>query len=421
MVKILILAAANISTCPRPMRMLELLKDEIMDKTHEVSVMGIDSESGAKMPPVRLRASESRSDTPKHASLESSLDSEITLPSFSYPAYKRRSRLQELRLWLDVALSRWDRLAFTHNRLHIIDHLRAHRYDVIICHDLLLLPALFRGLGENPHRTKVIFDAREFYPLQNTSSLRWRLLFKRFNAHLCRTYAQKADIMLSVSPHFCHLYKQHFGLNARTFMSLPPYFALTPSKTNPAKVKILYHGALNQNRGIDEVVELITRLEGRFSIDFIFTGGERAFRAKIESKIAALIAQGYALRLLEPVRLEEIIPFGHAYDLGLLYVPAHNANLRATLPNKLFEYTQSRLGLIMPPLESATALISRYRNAAVAEDFSMEALARVINALGTEDIEQLKNASRKAASELHLGQNKQILRECLAQVLRPMS
>lgn len=45
--RILILAAANINTCPRPMRMIEVLKDD-----YDVSVMGIDNENGTPMPPV---------------------------------------------------------------------------------------------------------------------------------------------------------------------------------------------------------------------------------------------------------------------------------------------------------------------------------------------------------------------------------
>lgn len=165
---ILILAAANISACPRPMRVVEMLKDE-----YDVSVMGIDADDGRPMPSVE------------------------GVKSYSYPAYKRRSKWGELRLWCDVMLRQWDRLSFIPNRLVIIEHLMHHHYDVIFCHDLLLLPVLFAGLdarrkGEREAKTKVIFDAREFYPWQNTSSMRWRILFQAFNEYLCATYATRA-------------------------------------------------------------------------------------------------------------------------------------------------------------------------------------------------------------------------------------
>lgn len=637
--RILILAAANIATCPRPMRLLESLRDGIAQGRYEVSVMGIDSDNGDKMPQI------------------------AGIPTFSYPAYKQRTRLGELRLWLDVALRRWDRLAFTHNRLEIIAHLRAHRYDVVICHDLLLLPALFAGLeagdssvegeghlraldsqralettqGEEdscvrdfkergdlsvqglresglgdyadskaynearrdkshkpsqaqevqadfhtescadfyrescadfyaefhadscmdsqdfradshadsrmdscppasyaressglnpanlradlhldstqsplrahshadlftpplraesptptpdskptldsqaldlpasrtsldsidtskpathikaqtpmhpsqatpahqstkaptkqkpantpahpPHAqakaTKVIFDAREFYPWQHTSSLRWRLLFQRFNAYLCATYAPRADRILSVSPRFCALYKRHFGLDVELFPSLPPFYDLKPTPINPRQIRILYHGALNQNRDIHKVITLCERLQSRFCIDFVFTGGEARFRKRIESRIASLQKRGCRVRVLPPVSLAQIVPFGNAYDIGLLYIPPHNINLLATLPNKLFEYIQSRLAILLPPIDSVLAFLREWEggvhNAIVAEDFSIDSLANALNALSSEDIARLKAAAHTAASTLHYAHNapkiQHILRE----------
>lgn len=379
--KILILAAAYMVNCPRAVAMVEILKD-----TYELSVLGLENPSS------------------------SAKNEEILgVKNYFYPQYKKRNTLQELRLWLDVMFSRWERLSFTHNRLAIIEHLRLHRYDVVICHDLLLLPVLFAGLsldnGQSRMHTKVLFDAREFYPWQNTSSLRWRLLFKRFNAYLCATYAPKADTMISVSPNFCALYKKHFGLQSQLVMSLPNFYELKPSMVHSERIKILYHGALNQNRGIDELLEFCLLLDERFCVDFIFTGGEASYRAQIESTLHSLQAKGARIRQLEPVSLECIIPFGNAYDIGLIYVPLHNHNLLATLPNKFFEYIQSRLALLLPPIESMLSITREYNNAIVAEDFSMHSLAHALNTLGHEEIMAYKYASHKAAKKLHRAYN----------------
>ena len=244
------------------MRILEALKDEIEQGKYEVSVMGIDNEDGSAMAKIPHTA------------------------TFSYPYYKKRNFFGELRLWLDVMCRRWDRLSFIKNRLVVMEHIKAHKYDVIICHDLLLLPVLFAGLDSKSNRqeaqsTRVIFDAREFYPLQNTSSLRWRLLFKAFNTHLCESYAKRADRIFSVSPRFCELYKEQFGLKAELLLSLPPYYELSPKPINPQKIKILYHGALNKNRDIHKIIYLCQKLDERFCIDFIFTGGTKPYRKKI--------------------------------------------------------------------------------------------------------------------------------------------
>ena len=395
---ILILAAANISTCPRPMRILEALKDEIKQGKYEVSVMGIDNEDGSAMAKIPHIA------------------------TFSYPYAKRRNFFGELRLWLDVMCRRWDRLSFIKNRLVVKEHIKTHRYDVIICHDLLLLPVLFAGLDSKSNRqeaqsTRVIFDAREFYPLQNTSSLRWRLLFKAFNTYLCKTYAKRADRIFSVSPRFCELYKTHFVLKAELLLSLPPYYELKPKPINPQKVKILYHGALNKNRDIHKIIYLCQKLDERFCMDFIFTGGTKPYRKKIESAILSLQKQGYNVRVLPAVSLEQIVPFGNDYDIGFIYIPQHNHNLLATVPNKFFEYIQSRLALFLPPIESLQSITEKYDNAIISHDFSLDSLAHALNALSTEEISKKKQSSHIAALELNLNQNVQKIRDTLTELL----
>lgn len=395
---ILILAAANISTCPRPMRILEALKDEIKQGKYEISVMGIDNEDGSAMPKIPYIA------------------------TFSYPYAKRRNFFGELRLWLDVMCRRWDRLSFIKNRLVVKEHIKTHRYDVIICHDLLLLPVLFAGLDSKSNRQeaqsiRVIFDAREFYPLQNTSSLRWRLLFKAFNTYLCKTYAKRADRIFSVSPRFCELYKTHFGLKAELLLSLPPYYELKPKPINPQKVKILYHGALNKNRDIHKIIYLCQKLDKRFCMDFIFTGGTKPYRKKIESAILRLQKQGCNVRVLPAVSLEQIVPFGNDYDIGFIYIPQHNHNLLATIPNKFFEYIQSRLALLFPPIESLQDIAQKYDNAIISHDFSLDSLAHALNALSTEEISQKKQNSHIAALELNINQNVQKIRDTLTELL----
>lgn len=396
--QILILAAANISTCPRPMRILKALKDEIEQGKYEVSVMGIDNEDGSAMAKIPHIA------------------------TFSYPYYKKRNFFGELRLWFDVMCRRWDRLSFIKNRLVVKEHIKTHRYDVIICHDLLLLPVLFAGLDSKSNRqeaqsTRVIFDAREFYPLQNTSSLRWRLLFKAFNTHLCESYAKRADKIFSVSPRFCELYKEQFGLKAELLLSLPPYYELSPKPINPQKIKILYHGALNKNRDIHKIIYLCQKLDERFCIDFIFTGGTQNYRKKIESAILSLQKQGYNVRVLPAVSLEQIVPFGNDYDIGFIYIPQHNHNLLATIPNKFFEYIQSRLALLFPPIESLQDITQKYDNAIISRDFSLDSMAQALNALSIDEIMRKKQSSHTAALELNINQNIQKIRNTLTELL----
>lgn len=66
--------------------------------------MGIDNDDGSKMSPVIIKDAVQR---------------EISIKSFSYSAYKRRTKWEEFKFYCNVALQRWDKLSFIHNRLAI--------------------------------------------------------------------------------------------------------------------------------------------------------------------------------------------------------------------------------------------------------------------------------------------------------------
>ena len=152
-------------------------------------------------------------------------------------------------------------------------------------------------------------------------------------------------------------------------------------------------------------------------MDFIFTGGTKPYRKKIESAILSLQKQGCNVRVLPAVSLEQIVPFGNDYDIGFIYIPQHNHNLLATIPNKFFEYIQSRLALFLPPIESLQSITEKYDNAIISHDFSLDSMAHALNALSTEEISQKKQNSHIAALELNLNQNVQKIRDTLTELL----
>ena len=153
-------------------------------------------------------------------------------------------------------------------------------------------------------------------------------------------------------------------------------------------------------------------------MDFIFTGGTQEYRKKIESAILRLQKQGCNVRVLPAVSLEQIVPFGNDYDIGFIYIPQHNHNLLATIPNKFFEYIQSRLALLLPPIESLQSITEKYDNAIISHDFSLDSLAHALNALSTEEISKKKQNSHIAALELNINQNVQLLTSETIQELR---
>ena len=115
--------------------------------------------------------------------------------------------------------------------------------------------------------------------------------------------------------------------------------------------------------------------------------------------------------------LEQIVPFGNDYDIGFIYIPQHNHNLLATIPNKFFEYIQSRLALLFPPIESLQDITQKYDNAIISRDFSLDSIAQALNALSIDEIMRKKQSSHTAALELNINQNIQKIRNTLTELL----
>src|SRR5690606_15907970 len=96
----------------------------------------------------------------------------------------------------------------------------------------------------------------------------------------------------------------------------------------------------------------------------------------------------------------ELVSTLNGYDLGVHVLPPVNFNNANALPNKVFDYVQARLGLVVGPTPEMAALAREHGVGLVAEDFTAEALAAVLDSLTPERVRELKAASHAAAREL---------------------
>lgn len=379
MAKILVLCAANPALNPRPNRMIKLLQNN-----HKVSAMGI------------------------HTSPIEGVE------TFSYPAYKKRNLLEEFRLYVDVFFSRWQNLIYTYNRLEIIKVLKSHSFDIIICHDLVLLPIVLRY----KRNTKILFDAREFYPAQNTTNLRWRLLFARFNHYLCKTYLHHCDAIITVSEGLKNRYKKDYGVDCRLFLSLPDSHNIIPKTTNPNDIRLIYHGAASPNRKIQNTIKIIDYLEPRFSLDLMLVNTNEAYMQYLKKIVHKKQLQGKKIRIIPPVSFSDIIPFSSLYDIGLYHIAPSTFNLKYALPNKFFEYIQATLALAITPNAELIPFVKKHNNGIISKDFTPASIAETINTLDKNAIETFKKNSQQAAKILNINSNQALLDEIITEILK---
>ena len=93
------------------------------------------------------------------------------------------------------------------------------------------------------------------------------------------------------------------------------------------------------------------------------------------------------------------------YDMGIFLLPPVNFNYQNTLPNKLFDFIQARLGIAIGPTPEMAEIVRQYDIGVVGDNFTAQSLAKKLNQLTAIQIAGFKNNTAKAAKELNAETN----------------
>jgi len=268
------------------------------------------------------------------------------------------------------------------------------QYSIIVVEDLFLLPVAFRCWGDHS-QTKIVFDAREYYPRQNEERLLFRWIEQPLRELLCRTYLPLCSYLLTVSPGLARAYQEEFGVRMQVLRSVPPFQHQSVRTTATNRIRMVHHGGAKRNRGLLNMIEVVRRLDSRFSLDFYLVGDE----GHIEFlKGQAVDCDRVFFR--EPVPFDQIISMLNGYDIGFYYLEPAGFNVKFNLPNKLFEFIQGRLAIAIGPSPDMADLVNQYQCGFVAPSFSIDAMVDTLSSLKPTDIDLAKQNSHRAAKEL---------------------
>ncbi len=274
-------------------------------------------------------------------------------------------------------------------------------FDAIVANDLITLPLALK-LGKS---SKVVFDAHEYSPREHEDRLLWRFFFERYTDYLCRTYLPKAHAMLTVCDGIAAEYRRVYAVDATVVTNAPPFNELTPSSSVDQVVRMIHHGNAMRFRRLENMIELMRHLDDRFRLDFVLIPADVRYLEELKK----MAVNDSRIRFLPPVEMSRLVEFGNSYDVGLyLLEPVSFNNLHA-LPNKFFEFVQSRLALAIGPSPEMARIVREFDCGVVADDFSPSALARVLNDLDRNKIEYHKNQSHKIARQMSAEANEQKL------------
>ncbi|MCB1149476.1 MAG: hypothetical protein KDK48_04860, partial [Chlamydiia bacterium] len=248
-------------------------------------------------------------------------------------------------------------------------------------------------------KATLLFDAHEFAPAEWEEFAKWRLLIRPY-VLWCLKALKSVDLMTTICAGIQGEYKKSYGIDSEVITNACRYFDLAP-KPVQEPIRMIYTGIAHPGRHIDQAVQILKMLDLRFHLDMILVPGME----KVIAEIKELAKDEPRIRFLEPVPLEEIVPFCNRYDIGFFPLIPTNRNVHHGLGNKFFEFIQARLCLALSPLQEMARLTKQYDCGVVAQDFSDEAFASMLNALSSSEIRRKKENASQAALALSLDAN----------------
>ena len=266
--------------------------------------------------------------------------------------------------------------------------LAGHEFDVVLANDI---DAVGLAQSLNP-RFGVHADLHEYAPRVKEEMLRWRLFVAPFMRWMVRTFVTRADSVTTVGGGLAREYERRFGVHAGVVTNAAPYVDLPVGPTR-TPVRLVHSGACLRSRNILALIDAVDQSEGAATLDLFLTPNEPQYLAEVKRRAADVAG----VIVHDPVPYDRLVETLNAYDVGVHLLPPVNFNNEWALPNKLFDYVQARLGVIVGPSAEMAAYVKEYGLGLVTEDFTADALARTLATVTPDAVDRFKAAADAAA------------------------
>lgn len=305
---------------------------------------------------------------------------------------------------------------FLHDYYYIISKLNDRQFDVVIANDVETLPLAF-AFSNKP---KVIFDAHEYAPRHFEDKKMWRIFFQNFNTWLCKKYIPLTSGMMTVGKGLALEYEKNFGIKPIVITNANNFIELEPSPVDENKIRLVHHGIATPSRKLELMIDMMSLLDHRFTLDLILmVPGFASKNTKLYiDRLAERSKQNPRIKIIPPVKSSEVVTTVNQYDIGVFLLPPINFNYENTLPNKLFDFIQGRLGIAIGPTPEMAEIVHHYKNGVVSADFTAQSLCNELNKLTKRDIEAFKKNSGLAAKELNAEANATRINNLISHALR---
>jgi glycosyltransferase involved in cell wall biosynthesis len=247
----------------------------------------------------------------------------------------------------------------------VLMHTRGIKFEVIHCHDTLVLPIGY--LLKKIKKSKLIYDAHELESNKNGQSklMSWCTLF------IEKKCWKSIDLLISVSESIIKWYQENLGIKKSILVLNSPeirksdlslnkissvrgnYFHKEFNINNSTLI-FLYLGFLTKGRGIEKIIDAFDSDQINSHVVFVGYGNMKDYILKASKN-------NRKIHYHEAVKHDEVVKLSRNADVGLCLIEKISLSDYYCLPNKLFEYAFSGLPVLASDFPELKKMVHKFK------------------------------------------------------------
>lgn len=283
----------------------------------------------------------------------------------------------------------WDMSAVRAAREALAGHVG--RSDIVLANDANTLPL---ALWLQPRRG-IHADLHEYSPREKEHQRAWRWFVAPFQRWVCRTCLPLVDSITTVSPGLAEEYTARFGARVEVVTNAAAYEDREPQPTGET-IRLLHTGVARANRRLESMIEAMRGAPAHITLDLILVASEPGYIDELRRQAVDVPAVTFR----DPVPYTRLVETVAEYDVSIVVFPATTFNLEHSLPNKLFEAVQGRVGVLVGPSPDMAQLVREHGIGQVLDGADARSLHRAMTAMSRQDVDRWKHSAHEAAHEL---------------------
>lgn len=243
------------------------------------------------------------------------------------------------------------------------------RFDIQLSNDLDTLPANI--LAAKLKRKPVFYDSHEYFT--EVPELINRQHVQRVWQHIEKWLLPQVTSAYTACGSIADVYTRKYNIVFHVVRNVPEYYDTTSYRANNQsgnkRLWIIYQGALNVGRGLHQAIEAMRYIP---EADLILAGS-----GDIEDELKKFAAEVSPQNVIFHGRVpfEELAYLTRSASIGISLEEDVGLNYRYALPNKLFDYIQARIPVIVSNLPEMKGIVEKYMVGLIADSNHPEYLA----------------------------------------------